>query len=160
MTTDVGQLARAWLSHETWGIAPRADADLKAIAKAVINCAQGDGELSAAERDWVVGAYAARGVPAELIDELRAYQGKDDLETLLAGVKSRHAAPRAVIYMAIQACAADGELHALELDVIVKMGALLGVTADVVHQLKAVYDEEQAVRQKRITLAFPDGLPD
>lgn len=159
MTTDVGQLARAWLANETWGIAPREDRDLAAIAKAVLICAQGDGQVTPAERDWMIGAYAARGVPAALIDELRAYEGKDDLAAVLAGTSVAQAAPRVVVYMALQACAADGTLHDLEVAAIVKMGALVGVSEDVVKQLKAVFEEEQAVRRKRIALAFPDGPP-
>jgi uncharacterized tellurite resistance protein B-like protein len=61
--------------------------------------------------------------------------------------------------MAIQACSADGALHALELATIVKMAGLLGVSEEVVTQLHAIYQEEQAVRLKRIQLAFPDGPP-
>jgi tellurite resistance protein len=159
MTTNVGQLARAWLSQELWGIAPREDKDLTAIAKAVLICAQGDGELSRAERDWLLGTYAARGVSAELIDELRAYEGKDDLVDILEGTSVRHSAARVVLYLAIQVCAAGGELSELELAAIVRMGALLGVSQDVVGQLRAVHDEERALRSKRIALAFPDGAP-
>jgi hypothetical protein len=144
MTTNVGQLARAWLSHETWGIEPRENRDLAAIAKAVLICAQGDGQVSPAERAWMIGAYAARGVPVELIDELRTYEGKDDLAGVLAGTSVQHAAPRVVVYMALQACAADGALHGLEVAAIVKMGALIGVSEEVVMQLKAVFEEEQA----------------
>jgi hypothetical protein len=36
---------------------------------------------------------------------------------------------------------------------------LLDVPADVVRQLKAIYDEEQALRRRRIQLALPSGLP-
>jgi tellurite resistance protein len=159
MATNVGQLARAWLAQEIWGIAPREDRDLAAVAKAVLICAQGDGQLTPAERDWVIGSYAARGVSAALLDELRAYEGKDDIAHVLAGTSVQHAAPRVVVYTAMQACAADGELHPREMAAIVKMGGLLGVSEDVVKQLKAVHDEEQAVRLKRIKLAFPDGPP-
>ncbi|MEO7734082.1 MAG: hypothetical protein ABIY55_24170 [Kofleriaceae bacterium] len=159
MNTNVGQLATEWLSNEVWGIRPREERDLAAIAKAVIICAKGDRELSAAERNWMIGAYAARGVPATLIDELRAYEGQDDLATVLKGTGVEHAAPRVVIYMALQACAADGELHPLEVAAIVKMGGILGVSEAVVTQLKAVFEEERAVRAKRIKLAFPDGPP-
>jgi hypothetical protein len=93
MTTNVVQLARAWLSRETWGIAPRQERDIAAIAKAVLICAQGDGQVTAAERDWMLGAYAVRGVPAALIDELRSYEGKDDIAELLAGTTVQQAAP-------------------------------------------------------------------
>jgi hypothetical protein len=39
------------------------------------------------------------------------------------------------------------------------MGGLLGVPEPVVKQLKSLFEEEQAVRRKRIKLAFPDGPP-
>jgi hypothetical protein len=159
MATNVAQLARAWLSHELWGIEPREDRDLVAVAKAVLICAQGDRQLSPAERNWIIGAYAARGVPAALIDEFRTYEGKDDLAAVLAGTSVQHAAPRMVVYFAMQACAADGELHPLEVAAIVKMGGLLGVSEDVVKQLRAVFEEEQALRLKRIKLVLPDGPP-
>ncbi len=159
MTTNAGQLAKEWLSNEFWGIRPREERDLAAIAKAVLVCAKGDRELSPAERGWLLGAYAARGVPQKMIDELGAYEGQDDLATLLKGTGVEHAAPRVVIYMALQACAADGELHPLEIAAIIKMGGLLGVSEPVVRQLKAVFEEERAVREKRIRIAFPDGPP-
>lgn len=159
MTTNVAQLARAWLSRETWGIEPMVESDLAAIARAVVICAQADGRLSPAERDWILGGYAVRAVPAEFIDELRSYQGHDDLAKVLDGTQVGRAFARGVVYFAIQACGSDGEVHALELDAVIKMGALLDVPEEVVRQLKAIYDEEQALRRRRIQLALPNGLP-
>jgi hypothetical protein len=159
MTTNVAQLAKEWISNEAWGITPREDRDLTAIAKAIIICAQGDHQLSSAERNWTIGALAARGVPAQLVDELRTYEGKDNLTDVLKGTGVENVAPRVVIYMALQACAADGELHSAEIASIVKMGGLLGVPETVVNELKAIFDEEQALRRKRIQLAFPAGQP-
>jgi hypothetical protein len=159
MTTNVVQLARAWLSRETWGIEPVMESDMPALAKAVMICAQADGRLSPAERDWILGGYAARAVPAEFIDQLRGYDGKDDLAKVLDGTRVGRAFARPIIYFAIQACGSDGEVHELELDAVIKMGALLDVPEDVVKQLKALYDEEQALRRRRIKLALPDGLP-
>jgi len=54
---------------------------------------------------------------------------------------------------------ADGQIHELELNAIIKMGKLLDVPEDIVRQLKVIYHEEQALRQRRIKLALPDGLP-
>lgn len=159
MTTNVVQLARAWLSRETWGIEPRAEEELAAIAKAVMICARADGKLSPPERDWAIGACAVRGMPAEFIDELRDYQGTDDLAKVLDGTHIGRAAARVVVYFAIQVCGADKQIDDRELGAIIKMGALLDVPEDIVRQLKAVYDEEQALREKRIKLAFPDGPP-
>ena len=159
MTTDAGQLAKEWISNEMWGIRPRQERDILAIAKAIIICAQGDRVLSPAERDWTIGAVAARGVPTKVIEELRTYEGKDDLATVLKGTSVENAAPRVVVYMALQACAADGDLAPQEVASVVKMGGLLGVPEPVVKQLKSLFEEEQAVRRKRIKLAFPDGPP-
>jgi len=66
---------------------------------------------------------------------------------------------RPIVYFAIQACGSDGEVHELELNAIIKTGALLDVPENVVRQLKAIYDEEQALRRRRIKLALPEGLP-
>lgn len=159
MTTNVAQLARAWLSRETWGIEPIAETDLAAVAKAVVICAQADGRLNPVERDWILGGYAARAVPAGFIDELRNYKGNEDLAKVIDSSKVGRAFARAVVYFAIQACGSDGEVHPLELDAIIKMGGLLDVPEDVVRQLKALYDEEQALRRRRIQLALPNGLP-
>ena len=52
------------------------------------------------------------------------------------------------------------EVHELELNAVIKMGALLGVPEEVVRQLKAIHDEEQALRRRRIQLALPDWLED
>ena len=108
MTTNVAQLARAWLSRETWGIEPMSENDLAAMAKAVVICAQADGRLSPAERDFILGGYAARAVPAGFIDELRNYKGNDDLASVLDGSKVGRAFARPVVYFAIQACGSDG----------------------------------------------------
>ena len=159
MTTNVTQLARAWLSREIWGIEPREEKELATVAKAVVICARADGELSPAERDWVVGACAVRGLPAEVIDDLRDYQGKDDLAKVLDGTKIGRAAARVVVYFAIQVCGADKKIDDRELGAVIKMGGLLDVPESVVRQLKAVYEEEQALRRKRIELVFPDGPP-
>lgn len=123
MTTNVAQLARAWLSRETWGIEPMSESDLAGIAKAVVICAQADGQLSPAERTWILGGYAVRAVPAEFIDQLRDYQGKDDLAKVLDGTKVGRSFARGVVYFAIQACGSDGQVHELELNAIIKMGS-------------------------------------
>ena len=101
----------------------------------------------------------ARVAPAEFIDELRDYQGTDDLAKVLDGTRGGRATGRVVVYFALQVCGADQQIDDRELGAIIKMGALLDVPEDVVRQLKAVYDEEQALRARRIRLAFPDGPP-
>ncbi len=157
MTKKPADLARGWFNRELWGIEPRPEKHVTAFAKAVLICAQGDGCLSPAEQEWILGAYAARGASVELIDELRRYDAKEDLAQVLAGVGAGQAEARVVIYFAIQACAADGELHKLEMASIVKMGAMLGVSEDIVGKLADLYHEERALRDKRIKLVTSAG---
>ncbi|MEQ9550621.1 MAG: hypothetical protein RIM23_13510 [Coleofasciculus sp. G3-WIS-01] len=66
---------------------------------------------------------------------------------------------RDVVYQAIKASAADGELNEPELDKISQMAELLGVTSEVVEQLVELHKEEEQLRQKRIKLLYPNGTP-
>ena len=59
---------------------------------------------------------------AELIDELRAYEGKEDLIEVLESTSVSHAAARVVLYLAIQVCSADGELHEIKSPLILQPG--------------------------------------
>ncbi|WP_371357653.1 TerB family tellurite resistance protein [Hydrocoleum sp. CS-953] len=68
-------------------------------------------------------------------------------------------AKRAAIYYAIKACSADAEYHKNEQAYVRKMAGLIGVSEEEVTQLEAMYFEEERLREKRVKLLFPDGLP-
>ena len=67
-------------------------------------------------------------------------------------------AKRVCISDAIRACASDGELEPHERDTIHRMAGRLDIPAEVVDELVQIHREEQALKLRRIQLAFPDGM--
>jgi hypothetical protein len=70
----------------------------------------------------------------------------------------RQIAQRCCIWDAIRACGADGELADEELATIHKMAARVGVPPEVVDEFVEIYNPEQALKARRIQLAFPHGV--
>ena len=62
-----------------------------------------------------------------------------------------------MIYDAIRAAGADGELHPKELEAIYALGKVLGATEEQIKQLHDVYIKEQQVRRERFSIIFPQG---
>ena len=63
-----------------------------------------------------------------------------------------------MIYNAIRAAGADGDLHEKEVEAIYELGKNLDVTPEQVRQVQDLYEEEQKMREKRIALLFPNGF--
>ncbi|MEQ9669091.1 hypothetical protein [Coleofasciculus sp. G2-EDA-02] len=61
--------------------------------------------------------------------------------------------------MAIQACSADKEYHAEEQAKVRKMAKYLGIEEDVVNQIEEICISEAKMREKRIAVMFPEGIP-
>jgi hypothetical protein len=70
----------------------------------------------------------------------------------------RKIAQRSCIWDAIRACGADGELADDELATIRKMAERVGVPGEVVDEFVDIYNQEQALKARRIQLAFPHGV--
>ena len=64
-----------------------------------------------------------------------------------------------IVFEAIRAAAADGELHAEELAVINRFARALGIGAAVVTQLVDLHEEEARLMQRRIETLWPDSSP-
>ncbi|MEQ9369901.1 MAG: TerB family tellurite resistance protein [Coleofasciculus chthonoplastes F3-SA18-01] len=124
-------------------------------------CAKGDGTLAPAERDRQISYFSALGTPESVIKELEVYEANDELADLLANSSERikNLVQRDVVYQAIKASAADGELSEAEQNKISQMAELLGVASEVVEQLVELHKEEEQLRQKRIKLLYPNGTP-
>jgi uncharacterized membrane protein YebE (DUF533 family) len=149
-----------WLFKELWGFdAVPSVADFDVFMKAVLTCANGDGQLTARERDWVVGYCAALGGPDTLLEELRAYPADEDTSQLVERRPPVVQSRRALVYDAIRACAADGDIREGERAVIRRLAAQIGVPEDVVQALEKIYQDERTIRQKRLDLVFPEGRP-
>lgn len=162
VTTDYQRKGSLWVFNRILGFKtyPNID-DFETVGKAVLLCAQGDGVLEPAERDWQVGYFSALGVPASLLEKLDTYEANDDLAELLANSSDRikNLVQRDIVYQAIKVAAADDDYSETEHEKICQMAKLLGVTSDVVDQLVELHKEEEQLRQKRIKLIYPNGSP-
>ncbi|NES22903.1 MAG: hypothetical protein F6K41_29290 [Symploca sp. SIO3E6] len=159
---EVYKLAGLWFFQDTFGwhlneLPP--DNTYEALTKAMLICTKGDGVLSPEERDWIIGFSAVRGMSPSMVEELKNYEATEDLAEVINRTSQTIKAKRAAIYFAIKACAADFEYHEGEQAAVRKMANLIGVSEDEVSQLEEMYFEEQKLREKRVQLLFPDGLP-
>ncbi len=157
---DARELAAGWHYRREWGFKslPKSS-DWEVMGKALIIVASGDGDLSAAERDWILGYMANKGAPADLLDTLAAFDGVGDLASLLPQSRAVNASRRVLIYDAIRACSSDGEFDAGERAAVAHMADAIGVTTEVVNELEALYLADQELTAHRIALVFPDGAP-
>lgn len=152
-----------WLGWETFKVPPdileaSTVADSLAYAKAVMVCAAGDGEISTAERAWMVGYATTQGYPDELIEVVRTYDGSDGLAELVNSSPIMRLTGRALVYDAIRACASDGELSDGERERILDAARKLGVPADVVAELERIVGEEEQLRERRYQVVLASAL--
>jgi len=156
-TTNAGSL---WVFKEFVGFHQRpADQNFATIMKVVLCCANADGEIAPAEREWVINFAAALNAPEGLLEELTSYPADEDVFALAASSGPVAQSPRAVLYNAIFACAADGAYSPKEQDLVRRLGAKFGISEEVVSQIEAIYWESRRLREKRIALLFNQGLP-
>ena len=151
--------AQMWILKQIYGfntIPPTGDAET--FTKATLICANADGVLSPEERNWVVGRAAT--IRSSGYELAKTYSADEDLADVLANSSAiDKSGRRSIIYVAIQACAADGEYHQEEREKIHAMAKSLGMEEDVVNQLEEMCIEEAKMREKRIALLFPEGAP-
>lgn len=133
--------------------------DLGPFLKSLLIAANGDGELSPDERKWVIGRGATAGAPESLLKELESYPAKEDISQVVTDSSVVSKGRRAVIYFAIKAAAADGEYAEGEKATIRKMAKAIDISEDVVKQIEDLCVEEEQIKQKRIALCLPDGVP-
>lgn len=98
-----------------------------------------------------------------MIDQLRTYQpnpASEALKVLQADMNQTYVklTRRSMIYNAIRAAGADGELHEKEIEATYAFAKHLDVTEEQVQQVHDLYKEEQQMREKRIAILFPEGF--
>ena len=155
--SDIGRL---WLFHESYGfrvIPPPMDYD--SFVKLLLICANGDGRITAPEREWIVGWVDAFGGPASALDLCRSYDGHGDIGTIVEASPGVRMSATAIIYYGIYAAEADGELHPGEVAALKKVAAGLGISPEKVDGLIDLYYEERALRAKRLRHIYPEGIP-
>ncbi|MGK7901838.1 MAG: TerB family tellurite resistance protein [Hormoscilla sp.] len=158
--SDIEQDGSLWAYSNLYGVKTvPPDADYKTFAKAVLICAKGDGVLAPEERNWFLGRAACYG-DREAYEFAKTYQADEDLlEVLAQSSMVDKNLRRIIIYVAIQTCSADGEYHPDERAKIHQMAKYLGIEENVVSQIEEFCMEEAKMREKRIGLMFPEGIP-
>jgi uncharacterized tellurite resistance protein B-like protein len=153
-------LGTLWLFKEHYGfsqVPPNIAYD--AYLKSLLICAKGDGTLADEERDWVIGHAAAFNTDPAILEELKNYNADEDIETVISGDLSASESRRFLIFEAIQACAADGEYNEKERAVVLKGAKKLNISEDEFKRIEEIYFETVKLREKRLAVMYPDGLP-
>jgi len=160
---DLRLTTARWLFNHDLGFSKMAPISaFETYAKAVLLCANGDGEITPPEREWVLGYFAGLGAPESVIEVLRDYPATEDVIQLLesapwgAAVKRNS---RSVVFDSIRAASADGEFQPRERAAVERLAISIGLTSQDVEELEAAYKEEQHAVEKRLQLMFPDGRP-
>ena len=133
--------------------------DFEVFGKAILCCANGDGRISPAERAWVIGYLDAYGAPKSTLEKLQTYEAKEDIAQILNSSPTKKVAATGLLYDAVRACYADGELQNGERQGLEKMGRAMGIDAATVRDLIELYHEEQSLKAKRLRRIFPEGNP-
>ncbi|NET61656.1 MAG: hypothetical protein F6K47_37710 [Symploca sp. SIO2E6] len=159
---ELYKMAGLWFFQDTFGwhlkeLPP--DNTYEALTKAMLICAKGDGVIAPEERDWIIGFSAVKGMPLDLVEELKNYEATEDIADVINRTSQAIKAKRAAIYFAIKACSADAKYHEGEQAYVRKMASLIGVSSEEVSELEEMCLEEQKLTEKRLKLLFPDGLP-
>ncbi|MEW9550309.1 hypothetical protein [Nonomuraea sp. NPDC050783] len=153
-TRDKGAL---WLFKKDWSFdsKPSID-DFESYAKALMICAKGDGVIAPAEREWIVGYFAAFGCTDRLAETLEKYEANDTFEAVLSNSDAARACSRGIVHDAIRACSADGELQEGELASIRTMNRLLGHPDELVDEWVEFHRNEARMRTQRAEMIWPD----
>ncbi|KAF3884078.1 hypothetical protein AB0758_33055 [Tolypothrix bouteillei VB521301_2] len=157
MDSDLKKIVYSWIYKERWGFntVPPTE-EIAAYSKALAICAKGNGTLSQAEREWIIGYVATTGGDANLIELLKTYEGNDNLEELASTVE---AGKRCLVYDAIAACCADKDFDDSERSKVKLIAETLGISQEIVEQIEDLYHEERKLFEKRMNLLFPDKKP-
>jgi uncharacterized tellurite resistance protein B-like protein len=157
---DPHEIGSKWVFEDMWDFtADVSQPVLLEFFKALIVCANADGELTDEERAWCIGYCAATGATPETLAELDSYAGTEDILDVIERGRHLGTAHRPVIYDSIRACSADGELSEGERATIRKTAAVVGVSDDELAEFERIYAEDRALREKRIRAVFPAETP-
>ena len=157
--SEMDRDAKLWMMNELYGIETiPPEEDYETYVKATLICAKGDGVLSPEERAWIVGRAAVLRNP--WYDFAKTYSADENLLDVIAKAQNvDQNGRRVIIYAAIKACGADGEYNQEEQQKVSDLANLLGVDLETVGQIEQLCREEARIREERIALMFPNGIP-
>jgi len=135
-----------------------ADADAAELVKAVLVVAAGDGDISATEREFLVGYLHTVGVPQEVIALAGTYAGKDKIEDLKISPALSDSAKHVILYTAVLVAGSDGLADA-EVAALVKIGAKIGLPESETQKVVAQYKKDLESNKARVAILFPVAHP-
>ena len=158
---DAHEVGGLWLLREMWDFPSGVPEDERLdYLKAIMVCARGAGGLAKAEKDWVIGYGAACGAHQATVDALEADEADEDLaEIIQRNMPVAETWGRVAVFDAIRASEADLRYDDDERAAVAQVAAAVGVSEDEVAALLSLYEEEQALKSKRIGLVFGDRIP-
>ena len=157
MSNENSLIASRWYVKEQWGWSYDSyisEEDALAYLKALLICTKGDGIISEAEREYVIGFVACRELPLSIIEAARTYDANEDIADIISHNTIVQKGKKAIIYWAIKACSADAEYNNQEKAAVRKMAGLMGVPEEIVEEIEAVIIEEQKLKEKRNALVY------
>jgi hypothetical protein len=146
--------------REHYGLAkPPPQNDLRAMASALATAANGDRQITLDERNWIVGYFAAKGYPAEVVREAMGV-APVDLSSLpdLMDTGTLRKSARILIYDAIRVASVDGYKGGEE-KAVREVAYSLGLDGDAVAEIESLVREEDDLRRKRVRVLMPEGHP-
>ena len=157
--SDMDRDAKLWMMNEIYGIKTiPPDEDYETYVKATLICAKGDGVLAQEERDWVVGRAAT--LRNHWYEFAKTYPADENLLDVIAKAHNVNKnGRRIIVYAAIKACSADGEYNQEERAKVAELAKTLGVEQEVVDRIEQLCKKESNIREERIALMFPNGIP-
>lgn len=129
---------------------------------ALLTIAGADGEVSAAEMNWLLNHQRMVGAPEELMEKYKTFDYKHaKLEDLLPKITvdvSTWSSSRTLLYHAIQMARADDDYAAQEQNAVKKAAKLLNVEDDIALAFNRLVEMEEAVNGVRKALLRTDVL--
>jgi tellurite resistance protein len=147
------QVVRDWgeLAQYGWTMPPPKGIHT-AMCKAILSVAGGDGVVSQAERNFMLGRIKAYGAPEDELEEMATFDFRNvRLQDVIA--KIPQGARRAVIYDAILTSQVDG-FHDKEREAARRAATVLGVDPEVVDTYEALIKVENSVRDARMRISL------
>lgn len=158
---DAHEIGGLWLLREMWGFPAGVPEDERLdYLKAIMACARAKGDLTDGEKSWVIGYGAACGAHQETVEALEAYEPDEDIDEILGrNMPSAETWGRVAIFDAIRAASADHQYGDDERKAIRRLAKRIDVSEEVVADIEELYQEEVALKQRRIALVFGDQVP-
>ncbi|MBD2247683.1 hypothetical protein [Nostoc sp. FACHB-888] len=162
MSDELRKQIVLWLNKEMWNVDVEVSShNLNAYGKALLICIARNGVIPQEQRNWVTGYLASMGAPEELSHELSTYEttGKD-LKEVISSSPAANQTRTALIYDAMKAWSVDDGNYKDYKPLIDKLANQLGISISTIKQIEGIYQEEKALKQKKLEVLLPKTVPD